>query len=178
MQGTISSFPPLARADARVLILGSMPGVESLRRREYYAHPQNQFWPIMSQLFGAGREAPYPERVARLLGHGVAVWDVLKHCEREGSLDGAIVGGSETINDFGAFFAAHPDIDAVFFNGAKSESLFMAHARPALGARAGALRFQRLPSTSPTNAGVPPAAKARAWRQVKDVLVEPARARA
>jgi TDG/mug DNA glycosylase family protein len=161
-----------------VLILGSMPGAESLRRQEYYAHPQNQFWPIMGQLFGAGREVPYAERVAMLLERGVAVWDVLKHCEREGSLDSAIVRGSEAINDFARFFEEHPHLRAVFFNGAKSESLFKAHVRPLLGARLGALSFERLPSTSPTSASVPPAAKARAWHHVKEHVTEPARKRA
>lgn len=160
------SFPPLARADARVLILGSMPGAESLRRREYYAHPHNQFWPIMGALFGAGRELPYDARVQRLLERGVAVWDVLKHCERPGSLDGSIVPGSEIVNDFGAFFRAHPAIDAIFFNGAKSESVFRREV--ALPGRAP--RCARLPSTSPAHAGVSPAAKLAAWRRIGDSL--------
>ena len=178
MDARIQSLPPLARADSRVLILGSMPGVESLRRHEYYAHPQNQFWPIMGQLFGAGRDVPYAERVGMLFDHGIAVWDVLKHCERDGSLDSAIVHGSEEVNDFVAFFAEQRAIRAVFFNGAKAESLFKAHVRAVLGARAGALSCERLPSTSPTNASVPPATKARAWQRVKDRLGEPARKRA
>lgn len=168
VERTLRSFPPLARGDARVLILGSMPGVESLRRKQYYAHPQNQFWTIMGELFGAGREMPYAERVERLLERGVAVWDVLMHCERDGSLDSAIVSGSEAVNDFVPFFERHPAIRAVFFNGAKSESLFARHVRPALGARAGALRFERLPSTSPTNAGFAPGTKLRAWRRVRE----------
>ena len=172
MEARIHAFAPLARADARVLILGSMPGAESLRRHEYYAHPQNQFWPIMGQLFGAGRDVPYAERAGLLFEHRIAVWDVLKHCEREGSLDSAIVPGSEAVNEFVPFFEAHPEIRAVFFNGAKSESLFKAHVRPLLGARAGALSFERLPSTSPTSASVPPAAKARAWQRVKEHAAE------
>jgi len=160
------SFPPLARADARVLILGSMPGAESLRRREYYAHPHNQFWPIMGELFGAGRELPYDERVGRLLDHGIAVWDVLKHCERPGSLDSSIVRGSEVVNDFGAFFRAHPRIGAIFFNGAKSESVF----RRAAALPGQAPRCTRLPSTSPAHAGLPRAAKLAAWRRIWDSL--------
>jgi len=178
IEGKVCSFAPLARADARVLILGSMPGAESLRRQEYYAHPQNQFWPIMGQLFGAGRDVPYAERVDMLLERGIAVWDVLKHCEREGSLDSAIVRGSEAINDFVPFFAAHPSIRAVFFNGVKSETLFKTHVRVMLGARADALSFERLPSTSPTSASVPPAAKARAWHRIKEQVTERPRKRA
>ncbi len=86
----LTSFPPIASPDARVLILGSMPGEESLRRQEYYAHPQNAFWFIMGELFSAGADLPYPERTGRLREAGVAVWDVLKHCRRAGSLDVSI----------------------------------------------------------------------------------------
>jgi TDG/mug DNA glycosylase family protein len=160
------SFPPLARADARVLILGSMPGAESLRRREYYAHPHNQFWPIMGELFGAGPVLPYAARVERLLERGIAVWDVLKHCERAGSLDSSIVRASEVVNDFGAFFRAHPGIDAIFFNGAKSESVFLREV--ALPGRA--VRCTRLPSTSPAHAGLSRAAKLAAWRRIEECL--------
>jgi hypoxanthine-DNA glycosylase len=145
-----------------------MPGAESLRRREYYAHPHNQFWPIMGALFGAGRELPYDERVARLLERGIAVWDVLKHCERPGSLDSSIVRGSEVVNDFGAFFRRHPGIEAIFFNGAKSESVFR---REVAGRVPGpARRCTRLPSTSPAHAGLPRAAKLAEWRRIGDCL--------
>jgi hypoxanthine-DNA glycosylase len=167
---TVRSFPPLARRNARVLILGSMPGAESLRRRQYYAHPSNQFWPIMGALFGAGRELPYAERVERLLDRGVAVWDVLKHCERAGSLDSGIRRDSEVANDFANFFGRHPSIRAVFFNGAKSETVFSRQVRAQLGARAQSLRFARLPSTSPAHAGLPRAAKLKAWRRVGGCL--------
>lgn len=164
------SFPPLARADARVLILGSMPGAESLRRRQYYAYAHNLFWPIMGELFGAGRELAYEARVAALTAHGVAVWDVLKSCERAGSLDGSIVARTERPNDFTRFLAAHPGIRTVFFNGAKAQSAFLRHVVPRLGARAARFRRVRLPSTSPAHAGMPRAAKLRAWRQVRRAL--------
>src|SRR5689334_11374474 len=160
------SFPPLARADARVLILGSMPGAESLRRREYYAHPHNQFWPIMGALFGAGRELPYAERVGRLLERGVAVWDVLKQCERPGSLDSSIVRGSEVVNDFRGFLRRHPGIDSIFFNGAKSAGVFARAVQADLAARP--LRCARLPSTSPAHAGLSARDKLAAWRAVAD----------
>jgi double-stranded uracil-DNA glycosylase len=164
------SFPPLASAGARVLILGSMPGEESLRQRQYYAYAHNQFWPIMGALFGAGRELPYEERVAVLLARGVAVWDVLKSCERAGSLDGSIVAASERPNDFVRFLRAHPGIRAVFFNGGKAWSAFKRHVLPRLGALAERLRFVRLPSTSPAHAGLPRAAKLQAWRQIGEFL--------
>lgn len=167
---TARSFPPLARPDARVLILGSMPGEASLRQRQYYAYPHNQFWSIMGTLFGAGREQPYAERVQALIAQGVAVWDVLKSCERVGSLDGSIRPDSERPNDFKRFLAAHPRIHAVFFNGAKAQSAFARDVLPRLGARAARLAFVRLPSTSPTHAGMPRADKLRAWRQIRNYL--------
>ena len=168
--GKARSFPPLARRDARVLILGSMPGAESLRRRQYYAHPHNQFWPIMGALFGAGLDLPYAQRVERLLERGVAVWDVLKHCEREGSLDSGIRRDTEVVNDFTRFLEEHPSICAVFFNGRKSEGVFTRRVQAQLGPRGTTLRCARLPSTSPAHAGVPRAAKLRAWRRIEEHL--------
>jgi len=168
--GSARSFAALSRSDARVLILGSMPGVESLRRREYYAHPANQFWPIMGELFGAGRELPYRRRVDTLLGHGVAVWDVLKQCDRAGSLDSAIRRSSEIVNDFARFFERHRHVRAVFFNGSKAEGVFLREVRARLGPRDSQLRYARLPSTSPAHAGLSRAAKLKAWRRVPEVL--------
>src|SRR5690349_17757067 len=124
------SFPPLSREDARVLILGSMPGEESLRRRRYYAYPHNQFWPIMGALFGAGPELEYAQRVGALTARGIAVWDVLASCERKGSLDGNIRPETERPNDFRRFLEDHPGIRAVFFNGGKAQSAFARHVRP------------------------------------------------
>jgi double-stranded uracil-DNA glycosylase len=164
------SFPPLARRDARVLILGSMPGAESLRQQQYYAFAHNQFWSIIEALFGVARELPYAERVAALTGKRVAVWDVLKSCERVGSLDGSIRPESERPNDFPKFLAAHPRIRAVFFNGAKAHSAFTRHVLPRLGALAARLTLVRLPSTSPAHAGMPRAAKLAAWRQILGYL--------
>jgi double-stranded uracil-DNA glycosylase len=164
------SFPPLARPQARVLILGSMPGEASLRQRQYYAFPHNQFWPIVDALLGVDRDLPYERRVAELVARDVAVWDVLKRCEREGSLDGSIRPDSEVANDFKRFFRTHPRIRAVFFNGAKSEHAFRRHVLPRLGERAAQLRFHRLPSTSPAHAGMPRAAKLAAWRRIREYL--------
>lgn len=164
------SFPPLARASARVLLLGSMPGEESLRRRQYYAFRHNQFWPIVGELFGIDPSLPYDARVERLVAQDVAVWDVLKRCEREGSLDGNIRPESEVPNDFKRFFREHPRIRAVFFNGTKSEHAFRRHVLPRLGERAALLHFARLPSTSPAHAGMPKAAKLKAWRAIREYL--------
>lgn len=166
----VESFPPLARANARVLILGSMPGAESLRQQRYYAHPHNQFWPIMAELFGFDAALPYDARVAKILARGVAVWDVLKFCERPGSLDASIVRHSEVPHDFRRFFRTHPRVRAVFFNGGHSQQAFKRHVLPALGPVAAPLTFEKLPSTSPAHAGMSRARKLVAWQRIKEFL--------
>ena len=75
--GMKQSFPPIATSTARILILGTMPGEESLAQQEYYANPRNQFWRIMQELFGVPISAPYAERIARLQENRIALWDVL-----------------------------------------------------------------------------------------------------
>jgi TDG/mug DNA glycosylase family protein len=157
------SFAPIAAADARVLVLGSMPGVRSLQAGQYYAHPQNRFWPFMGALLGAGPDLPYPERCERLTRAGLAVWDVLASCERQGSLDSAIHDDTAQPNDFAAFLNAHPRIGTVLFNGSKAETCFRRMVLPRLDAAR--LDLQRLPSTSPANASQPVAAKLAAWRE-------------
>ena len=161
-------FPPIARPDARVLVLGSMPSVVSLAKRQYYGHPQNAFWPIMGRLFGAGLHLPYEERTDILCGYRIAVWDSLRACQREGSLDSAI--RAEVANDFVAFFAEHPDIRTVFFNGQKSEAVFRRRVLPGIEELAGRFEFLRLPSTSPAHAGRTFEEKLAAWRAVKRVV--------
>lgn len=160
----IQSFPPIEDVNATVLILGSMPGVESLRAGQYYAHPRNAFWPIMGDLIGAGPPLDYPTRTEVLKSAGIALWDVLASCVREGSLDSSIAGESVAVNDFPAFFQAHPGIVRVFFNGMMAEKYFFKAVRPRL--EPGSLPFQRLPSTSPAHAGWPYAKKLDAWRAV------------
>ena len=162
----VQSFPPLATADARLLILGSMPGKRSLAEQQYYAHPHNAFWPIMAELFGFDVTAPYAERCAALSAAGVAVWDVLAACTRESSLDSDIVESSIVPNDFAGFLSAHPGIQAIYFNGAKAESSFNTHVLPTLSeAHAAIRRHRRLPSTSPAHAGLRFEAKLDAWQR-------------
>lgn len=158
----LEGFPPVATRDARVLVLGSMPGAASLRAAQYYAHPQNRFWPIMGALVGALPTLPYRQRLRRLTGAGIALWDVLAACEREGSLDSAIRDDTAEANDFAGFFTAHPRIRAVLFNGGKAEAAFRRLVLPSLPALA--LDCRRLPSTSPANASQPAAMKLAAWR--------------
>jgi hypoxanthine-DNA glycosylase len=165
-RGRIRSFPPIAGRNARVLLLGSMPGRRSLEARQYYAHRQNAFWRILGRLLGFEPPAPYAARIRALKAARIALWDVLHSCVREGSLDASIE--AEIANDFARFFRAHPRLTQVFFNGSKAEASFRRHVLPGLGRalRGRVLRFARLPSTSPAHASLPFARKLAAWRAI------------
>jgi len=160
----LQGFPPVVGDGARVLILGSMPGRASLDAQEYYAYKQNAFWRIMGDLIGAGPALPYAQRLERLKASGIALWDVMAACERQGSLDADIVAGSIQPNDFAGFFAEHPGISRVFFNGAAAETSFRRLVLPRLADRA--LHLTRLPSTSPAHAASSYADRLAAWSLV------------
>jgi hypoxanthine-DNA glycosylase len=162
----VCSFSPIAAADARVLVLGTAPSVASLAKQQYYGHTQNSFWPIMGRLFGAGPELPYDQRKRVLCEHGVAVWDVLRECYRQGSLDASIHVESESPNDIATFLGQHPHVHTIFFNGQKAETAFRRHALPCVAKLNRELRYVRLPSTSPAHAGRTFAQKLAAWRAV------------
>lgn len=164
----VQGFPPLAAASARVLVVGSMPGEASLRAGQYYAHPQNAFWPVMAGLCGADPALPYAERVQRLVAAGLAVWDVLQHCVRTGSLDAAIDKDGRVANDFASFLRAHPQVRAVFCNGTTAFTCWRRYVAPQLEAEqlhAGqrAIPVAVLPSTSPAHASLRPHEKAAQW---------------
>ena len=152
----VESLPPREPppGQARILILGSMPGVASLRAQQYYAHPRNRFWPVMEALFGVPFSRPYDARVAALNAHGVALWDVLRACERPGSLDSRIVRGTEVPNDIGALLDRHPQLRVIALNGGAAREAFRRSVAPELGTRLEAVRVLGLPSTSPANAAV------------------------
>jgi hypoxanthine-DNA glycosylase len=160
MSELLEGLPPIVGDDARVLILGNMPGVVSLAVQQYYGNPRNAFWRITGELFGFDAAAPYGERVTALPGHRVAVWDVLRCCRRVGSLDSAVEPDSMVANDFGAFFAAAPAIDRVYFNGAAAEKNYRR-----LVSVPRQLEYRRLPSTSPAHT-MAFAAKLAAWREI------------
>jgi TDG/mug DNA glycosylase family protein len=159
----VRGFPPISAADAEVLILGSMPGRASLDAQQYYAHPRNAFWPIMAMSCGFDPAAGYAQRCASLVARRIAVWDVLQSCSRQGSLDAAIDASSVRVNDFGAFFAAHPGVRRVLFNGATAERLYRRHVLPRLPPASAALACVRLPSTSPAHAAMTHAQKTARW---------------
>jgi len=160
----VQSFAPIADRNAEILILGSMPGQASLAAGEYYAHPQNSFWRIVCEILALDRATPYPARVTALKMARIAVWDVLKSCLREGSLDAKIERNSQHANDFGRFFRYHRTITRVYFNGATAENCFRKLVQP--GIEASALKFARLPSTSPTHAAMSYAQKRDAWKKL------------
>lgn len=159
---TIHSFPPLASSQARILILGSIPGKLSLQAQQYYAHPRNAFWPIMQALLDIDLAQSYAARCQQLMAHRIALWDVLHSCQRRSSLDSDIIESSIAANDFRGFLARHPQIRAIYFNGAKAEHSFRRHVLPQLEPPA-ALRLVRLPSTSPAHAALQLSAKIQAW---------------
>ncbi len=161
---TIHSFAPIVSENAHTLILGSMPGVASLTAQAYYAHPRNAFWQIIGELFEAGPNLDYEDRVAALRRHGIAVWDVMKLCTRTGSLDSAIVESSIEINDITALLESHPSINRIFFNGAKAEASYRRYAPTT--ARTAEVTMALLPSTSPAHASMNFETKLAAWAVV------------
>ncbi|MDD5580336.1 MAG: DNA-deoxyinosine glycosylase [Methylobacter sp.] len=163
----IEGFAPLVSTNAEILILGSMPGVASLLKQQYYGHPGNAFWPIMGALFAAYPELGYQQRKEILLENGVAVWDVLQSCKRLGSLDSNIELSSITINDFTSFFDEYQLIRHVYFNGGMAEKVYKKHILPILNKRFSYLEYQRLPSTSPAFASLRLEQKIAAWKVIK-----------
>lgn len=158
----LTGLAPVAGPGARLLVLGSFPSVASLQAQQYYAHPRNHFWPILSAIWGLrGRQAlsalPYAERLPIAIVHGVAIWDVYAGCEREGSLDSAI--RSAQLNDLAGLQRRLPTLRGVAHNGGES-------ARHMKITQALGLPVCQLPSTSPANASWSFERKLAAWREV------------
>jgi hypoxanthine-DNA glycosylase len=164
------SFAPIARVDARVLILGSMPSTLSLDKHQYYAHPRNAFWTMMAQLFGFNADMAYADRLQALQQHKLALWDVIQRCEREGSLDSSISNASIISNDFAVFFAEHPQIEHIFFNGSCAYQEYHKRVKPTLAQQWQTLACTRLPSTSPAMASLTFEQKLSAWSVIKHVV--------
>ena len=154
----LAGLAPVIDSNTRILILGSFPGAASLAAQQYYAHPRNQLWPILSALTGADLASlPYAERLPRLLAHGFGLWDVLGACEREGSLDSAI--RNPAANDFERLQRLCPVLETVGFNGQTSGKFAPQFA-------AAGYRTVVLPSTSPAHAALSFDQKLAAWRQL------------
>jgi len=160
----LTGLLPVYADSARVLVLGSMPGAKSLQAQAYYAHPRNAFWPIMGRLSDFAPSLPYSQRLARLRQNRVALWDVIGHCRRCGSLDQKVEPDSIVVNDFERLFRACPRIRLVAFNGRLAEQSFMRYVLPELPASLASIASVRLPSTSPAHASMSFEQKFDAWR--------------
>ena len=153
----ISSFPPIEPRSARILVLGTMPGVASLEAQQYYAHPRNAFWAIMGSTLGFDHACAYPDRVEHLKANHIAVWDVLANCRREGSLDSNIK--DEHPNDFAGFFARHRNIERILLNGGYASKLFRKYVKAPE-----TVEVIAMPSTSPANARMRLEQKRELWQ--------------
>jgi len=144
----ISSFEPVIDENCKILILGTMPGVKSLEKQEYYGHERNAFWKIIFSLFHQELIEDYSQKMYFLLQQHIALWDVLKSCDREGSSDSNIK--KPIPNDFNRLFKQYPNIEAIYFNGGPAEKLFKSFVSKMLSDIN--IPSYRLPSTSPANA--------------------------
>lgn len=144
MQPIQNILPPIVDEQTKVLVIGSMPGKQSLDKQQYYGNKRNHFWPIMGQLFDVKIPDNYVERLVFLRTKQVGLWDSIQSCERKGSLDATIK--NEVPNDFVTLFQRYPQIDLILFNGAKSFDVFKKHVGlTVLQGR----NYEKMPSTSP-----------------------------
>lgn len=158
----LTGFEPIIGKDAVCLVLGSMPGQASLARQRYYAHPRNAFWPIVAAYLGFAADAGYRQRCLAIEQSAIGLWDVLRHCQRRGSLDSRIRGDSIVANDFDTLLADYRGLRYVLFNGGTAARLFARHVLPS-AERARALQCMTLPSTSPAFAAMPVDEKRARW---------------
>ncbi|WP_312288039.1 DNA-deoxyinosine glycosylase [Chryseobacterium gleum] len=163
MQKRISSFPPIIDAQSEILILGSIPGVKSLEKQQYYAHTQNKFWKIIFELLNEDFTDDYIQRIETIKKHHIALWDVIDSCERKGSLDSEI--RNEEANQIAELLEEHPNIKAIFCNGGKSYK----NLQKLLGKNY-KLPILQLPSTSPLHT-VSFEKKLEEWRRILEFLV-------
>jgi hypoxanthine-DNA glycosylase len=141
----ISSFPPFVNSHTEILILGTMPGIASLEKQEYYAHPRNHFWKIIYTLFNnMPVSGVFDEKISFLQANRIGLWDVLENCERKGSLDVHIK--NQTENDFESLFRELPGITKIVFNGKESYRYFLKKFGQIEG-----ISYYEMPSTSPAN---------------------------
>jgi double-stranded uracil-DNA glycosylase len=140
----LTGFPPVLDRATRILVLGSFPGEASLAAQQYYAHPRNQFWRLLSALLDEDLvQQPYEQRLQRLKSHRIGLWDVIAACERQGSLDSAI--RSAQANDFAVLKQHCPALTRICFNGKTSGKFAPQFAQAGF-------KTLVLPSSSPANA--------------------------
>lgn len=160
----IASFGPVVCEDARLLILGTMPSVESLRQSFYYSHPRNAFWPIMAQVLGEEKPETVQAKKEMLIRHRIALWDVAQSCVRPGSLDSNI---RDVIpNDFEGLFARCPSIEKILFNGATAQKMYL----KLVGRFPESCVWSQAPSTSPAYT-LAFEKKLAAWREEMEMYI-------
>lgn len=158
------SFPPVINEDTRLLILGSLPGEQSLAAGRYYANPRNQFWLLVGETIGNNLEAlSYEQRLETLLAHGIGLWDTVAEATRAGSLDASI--RDPVANDLEALVAGLPHLRAAAFNGGRSSAIGM----KLLARQAGRLALIPLPSSSPAHT-LNIAEKRAAWSRLRQFI--------
>ncbi|MFT4415772.1 DNA-deoxyinosine glycosylase [Fredinandcohnia humi] len=166
----IYGLAPVAESDVQVLILGSMPGEESLRKNEYYGNKRNHFWKILFSLFEQPEITDYEEKLRFIKLHKIALWDVLYSCERVGSLDSNIK--AEEPNDLESFVQTHQNLRLIACNGTKA---FQSYKKYIGLHRFEGIEVVKLPSTSPVPGKYNKTleGKLQEWEIVKKYIIEP-----
>ena len=159
----VEGFQPIIDKNCQILILGTMPSVKSMEKQEYYGNPRNQFWKIIFSLFKEEYMEDYGERIKFLRRKHIALWDVLKSCDRQGSSDSRIK--NPVSNDFQWLFSQYPKIKSIYFNGKTAEKLY----KRLVGTWGENITLQSLPSTSPANT-ISLSKKLQQWKEILDSL--------
>jgi hypoxanthine-DNA glycosylase len=157
------SFEPIINNTCKILILGTMPGMKSLEMKQYYANERNVFWKIIFKIFDYQYTNDYEIRKNLLINNKIAIWDTLKNCQREGSLDSDIRNAEP--NDISQLIREHPNITSIIFNGKYAENFYKKYNELIPG-----MNYISLPSTSPANARYKLEYKINAWSAIKDFL--------
>ncbi|WP_394773082.1 DNA-deoxyinosine glycosylase [Flavobacterium sp.] len=159
------ALPPLINNSSRILILGTMPGDQSIAKQEYYGNKGNHFWRIMFTIFNQDYSLNYEDRKNLLKSHQVALWNVLANCIRIGSSDSKIK--NEEVNDFENFHLQYPDIKYIFFESKSAAKYYQKYVKPKEG-----ISYYIMPSTSGLNAGIPLSEKIDCWRKLAEITFD------
>ena len=165
--GVDVGFPPAYRHDAKLLILGSLPGKRSIAQSQYYGHPRNIFWQILSSYIGIAADADYANRLQAALDNKIALWDVMASAQRPGSLDSSIDKSSVLVNPITELIATLPQLSTIILNGGAAMRYFKQAGFDEL-CRSLGVAVEHLPSTSPAHAALSFEMKSVQWQQVID----------
>lgn len=165
----VHSIEPIIGRNPRIIILGSMPGIISINAAQYYANPRNLFWVMLADLFNIDIDCSYELKVQQVQKLPIIIWDTLKTCHREGSLDSKITSADIEANDIGALLMQFPTLEVIAFNGAASAKYFDRLVKPLLATDLN-LELFKMPSTSPANAGMTQQHKLEIWRKLLEFI--------